>query len=44
MKTCGGYLPEVLPLIRLLILTPIPHENVLNAKLMLRVYPAARFR
>jgi hypothetical protein len=53
MKNCAtilarlpaeSYLEEPLPLMRLLMLTPIFQENVLKAKLMLRVYPAARFR
>jgi len=39
-----SYLEKPLPLIRLLMLTPIFQENVLKAKLMLRVYPAARFK
>jgi hypothetical protein len=38
------YLGEFLSLISLLMLTPIPQENVLNAKLTLCVYPTARFR
>jgi hypothetical protein len=38
------YLGEFLSPISLLMLMPIPQENVLNAKLTLRVYPTARFR
>jgi hypothetical protein len=38
------YLVDFPPLITLLMLTPTPQENVLNEKLMLRVYPRAKFR